>query len=66
MICINKKCDRCKSHFTKQVIHKECYSDKDFMTSCDEYKKLEELRKTNSFHVCEGSYGEVKISECKI
>lgn len=53
MICINKKCDRCKDHFTKQTIHKECYSDKDFMTSCEEYEKLQELRKTNSLRTCE-------------
>lgn len=66
MVCINKNCRACKDHFTQQIVHKECYSDKEFMTSCESYEKLQELRKTNSFRVCEGSYGgEVKINAIK-
>lgn len=59
MVCISKKCGRCKNHFTKQAVHKECYSDKDFIKSCEEYEKLQELRKTNSLTCAKGK-GEIK------
>lgn len=48
MICINKNCRACKNHFTNQVVYKECYSDKEFITDCDTHAKFEELKNTNS------------------
>lgn len=53
MVCISKECDKCRSHFTKQLVHKKCYSDKEFMTSCEDYEKLLELRKTKKPRVYE-------------
>lgn len=41
MICINKKCWACKSHFVNQKYYKECYSDKEFITDCETHQRIE-------------------------
>lgn len=45
MICVNRNCRACKDHFTRQVVYKECYSDKDFMTDCETYKEFQKQKR---------------------
>ncbi len=54
MICINKNCQACKDHFVKQVVYKECYNDKEFITDCETHEKFEGLTKTKKSRVREG------------
>ncbi len=54
MICISKNCRDCRSHFTKQEIYRECYSDTEFIANCEEYERLQELRKTNNLACAKG------------
>lgn len=46
MICINKKCQACKSHFVNQEYYKDCYSDKEFIIDCETHERMEELKNT--------------------